>query len=55
MESVIITTDTLTDTRNLMDMRCFLFEATKEINMNAENQGQLQLVNFGAPTHYLAL
>ena len=55
MESVIITTDTLTDTRNLMDMRCFLFEATKEIYMNSENQGQLQLVNFGAPPDYLAL
>ena len=55
MESVIITTETLTGTRNLMDMRCFLFEATKEIYMNAENQGQLQLVNFGAPPHYLAL
>ena len=26
MESVIITTETLTGTRNLMDMRCFLFE-----------------------------
>ena len=55
MESVIITTETLTGTRNLMDMRCFLFEATKEIYMNSENQGQLQLVNFGAPPHYLAL
>ena len=45
MERVIITTDTFTDTRNLTNLRCFLFEATKEINMIAENQRQMHLVS----------
>ena len=28
-----------------MNLRCFLFEATKEMNMNAENQRQMQLLS----------